>query len=109
MGRWTSSTTFWPIVRFALGYGVFAAAWVLAGYLATGGANLARYGWKLHTVVAWYLGAALVVGVVVGWLGPKASSRLGGACLGFLASVPVSLSFNFTLSRAPLSGWKLVG
>lgn len=93
---------------FTLKYAGFIAVWVLLGYIITGGGNLERRGYSLWSLLAWYFGAAVFIGLAVGWLRPWASSRARGALVGFAVAVPLILTFNFTLSNHTLAGWKLL-
>jgi len=95
-------------LRSTLTFALVCALWVVFGYFVTHGANVQRYELSLLQVIAWYAFAALAVACVVGYLQPWATSRSRGAVVGFLASLPLTLSVNYTLPD-PLSGFKLVG
>jgi hypothetical protein len=58
-------------------------------------------------MLAWYWAGAVTVAAVVAALRPWAVSRGRGALVGFLASFPLSLAFNFVFLPQPLSGTKL--
>jgi len=95
-------------LRSTLTFALIFALWVVIGYFVTHGANVQRYELSLLQVIAWYVFAALAVACVVGCLQPWATSRSRGALVGFLASLPLSLSVNYTFLPDALAGFKLV-
>ena len=95
-----SECGFWPGLRFALKYAAFLSAWVIIGSVVTGGANLARRGLSLGSVVAWYFSSAIVVGVLAGVLNSWANTRVRGALVGFAISIPVTLTYYVVVSHA---------
>jgi len=58
-------------------------------------------------MLTWYWAGAVTVAGVAAALRPWAVSRWRGALVGFLASLPLSLVFNYVLVPQPLSGTKL--
>lgn len=95
-------------LSFVMKYVAFLSAWVIIGYLITGGESLARRGLSLPGVIGWYFGSALVIGVLAGFLQPWADTRAKGALVGFAISIPITLTYYFAMSRTQLSGGQLI-
>ena len=64
---------------------------------------LLRFPFSVVWIVPYCLGSALVAGLVVDLMRPFARTRLGGAMVGFVASLPVSLGYLLVAARDVLA------
>lgn len=77
-------------IAYSTRFGAGLAAYAIVVHALSGGRSTERLGASIYGVIAWYLLAGLTSGLVIAVLRPWATSRLRGALLGAIISVPLS-------------------
>lgn len=92
-------------MRLASGLSVIAVAVVAVHAVAAGGEGGRPPIIGLMIIVGWYAAGGLVTGSVVGLLRPLGRSQVGGAIVGFLAALPVSIATYVVLVGLSRFSW----